>query len=89
MGHDARQLDARRVVQDARDVEQAGQLGIGQAGAAAAAVDLDEHREGVAVRGRVGDRLGDGEIVGDHAQIDARRRSSVIAGSLEGTTPTP
>ena len=71
MGHDARQLDAGRVVQDARDVEQAGQLGIGQAGAAAAAVDLDEDREGVAVRRRLGDRPGDGEIVGDDPQIDA------------------
>ena len=71
MGHDARQLDAGRVVQDAGDVEQAGQLGLGQAGAAAAAVDLDEDREGVAVLGRIGDRLGDGEIVGDDAQVDA------------------
>ena len=43
MGHHARQLDARARLQDARDVEQAGQLGIGQAGAAAAAVDLDQH----------------------------------------------
>ena len=58
-------------MQDAGDVEQAGQLGIGQAGAAAAAVDLDEDREGVAVRRRLGDRPGDGEIVGDDAQIDA------------------
>ena len=71
MGHDARQLDARRVVQDAGDVQQAGQLGPGQAGAAAAAVDLDEDREGVAVLRRIGDRPGDGKIVGDDAQIDA------------------
>ena len=49
VGHHTRKLDARRVVQDAGNVEQAGQLRIGQAGAAGAAVDLDEDREGVAV----------------------------------------
>ena len=65
MGHDARQLDAGRLVQDAGDVEQAGQLGAGQAGATGAAVDLDEDGEGVAVRGGLGDGPGDGEIVGD------------------------
>ncbi len=66
MGHDAGEIDARRLVQDARDVEQAGQRGIGKTGAAAAAVDFDEHRERVAVLRRVGDGLRHGEIVGDH-----------------------
>jgi hypothetical protein len=86
--HHARQLDAGRRMQHARDVEQAGQLGIGQAGAAGAAVDLDEHRECVPVRRRVGDRPGDHQVVGDDAQVDALRRSSVTAASFEGTMPT-
>jgi hypothetical protein len=71
MGHDARQFDARRLVQDARDVEQAGQGGIGEASPAAAAVDLDEDGEGVAVRRRRGDGLGHAEIVRDDAQVHA------------------
>ena len=71
MGHDAGELDARRGMQDARDVEQAGQLRLRQAGAAAAAVDLDEDRKRVAARRGGGDRPRDGEVVGDDPQVDA------------------
>ncbi len=71
MGHHACELDAGRRVEHARDVHEPGQRGVRQACAAAAAVDLDEDREGIAVRRCVGDRLGDHEVVGDDAQVDA------------------
>ena len=71
MGHHTGEFDTGCFVQHPTDIEQARQGGEGQACAPAAAVDLDEDGEGVAIDGRRRDGVRHGQVVGDDMQVHA------------------